>query len=89
MNRLRSAIPAFLLPVLLLLSWPAVVRAEEKPAGAHPEKKRSAERTQEKKPNKVSSLSKEDREVVKNLDLLEMMTMLKDMDVLAQTEDKK
>ncbi len=89
MIRLRSAIPALLLPVLLLLSWPAGVRAEEKPADVHGAKEKSAGKTPEKKPNKVSSLSKEDREVVKNLDLLEMMALLKDMDVLTETEDKK
>jgi len=53
------------------LLWPAT--------GVHAEEKRPAQN----KEAKNSAISKEDRQVIENLQLLALMDMLKDMDVLA------
>lgn len=89
MNRVRTAIPAFMLLASLLLLLPRGLQAQEKSGSAQGKPEKPPVVKSEKEPSKTPTLSREDREVVQNLNLLEMMDLLKDMDTLAQTEDKK
>lgn len=89
MNRVRAALSAFLLLVSLLLFLPARSWAQEKPAGGRKKTGKASVEKAERKGAPAPALTKEDRAIVQNLDLLEKMALLQDMDVLASTEEKK
>jgi hypothetical protein len=86
------------LAVLLLLAsltflFPPLLSAEDRSGAATKENSEKMTGPEPKEKNSQAAaapLTGEDREVVKNLDLLEMMTLLQDMDVVtASMEDKK
>ncbi len=89
---MTRSLAALLLLTSLTLLRPPVLSAEERAGAATKENSEKMTRPEKKEKNTqaaVTPMTREDREVVKNLDLLEMMTLLQDMDVVAASMEEK
>jgi hypothetical protein len=87
----RSLAALLLLTSLTLLN-PRVLSAEERSGATTKENSEKMIRPEKKEKNTqadATPMTREDREIVKNLDLLEMMTLLQDMDVVAASMEEK
>jgi hypothetical protein len=89
MTPLRTLVPALFLTVSLSLVLPVPLWAQEKDVKTPPKETSTPVKKEATKKVQSPALSREDRAVVRNLDLLQMMTLLKDLNVLAPTEEKK
>jgi hypothetical protein len=90
---MTRSLAALLLLVSLTLLLPPALSAEDRAGATTKENSEKMTRPEQKGKNAKTSaipMTREDREVVKNLDLLERMNLLQDMDVItASMEEKK